>query len=118
MRYVLIDMALFLTPFVLFFAYVYWANPRRVAAGNDPLRTPWFWLWIAALVLAIAGFVVMRFVVDEHTGTYVPAQMGPDGKLIPGHFEGDDDAAPNVPPPRTPPPEAPPPPVPPPPSHP
>lgn len=117
MRLFLIDLALFLTPFVLFFAYARFVNPRRVGAGNDPLRTPWFWLIVVALVLAIAGFFVLRAIMPQHTGTYVPARVGPDGKLIPGHFEGDDDAPPYVPPPETPPPEPPPPPVPPPPSH-
>lgn len=118
MRLLLIDLALFAAPFVLFFLYARYANRRRAVAGSDPLRTPWFWLIVAALVLAIAGFFVLRAVMNQHTGQYVPAQMGPDGKLIPAHYEGDDDAPPYVPPPQTPPPEPPPPPVPPPPGRP
>jgi hypothetical protein len=118
MRYVIVDVLLFLLPFAAFFAFAWWANPRRVGAGKDPLNTPWFWLWVAALVLAIGGFLVMRFVIDAHTGTYIPATVGPDGKLIPGHFEGADDQPPHIGEPHSPPPEPPPPPVPPPPEHP
>ena len=43
-------------------------------------------------------------------GYAVPAAMGADGKIVPGHYE-DDDGPPRVPPPQTPPPEPPPKPV-------
>ncbi len=97
-----INILLFLLPFVLFFLYARATHTKRTSAGHDPLQTPWFWLLAVALVLAIAGFFVLRAMTDEHTGHYVPARMGPDGKLIPGHFEGEDHAPPYVAPPHQP----------------
>ena len=83
------EILLFLLPFVAFFTYARWANRRRATNGKDPLQTPWFWLVALGLVLAIGGFFAMRALIPEHTGHYIPATIGPDGKLIPGHFEGD-----------------------------
>lgn len=111
MRAVVLDLVLFLTPFAVFFAYAIWVNRRRAQSGADPLQTPWFWLMIAGLVFAIAGFFLLRGTIDPHMGRYIPAATNADGKIVPGHYEGDD-AAPRVPPPQTPPPEGPPPPVP------
>lgn len=109
---VVYEILLFLLPFAVFFTYARWANKRRAVNGVDPLQTPWFWLVALGLVLAAAGFFVMRWAIPDHTGIYVPAQVGADGKLVPGHFEGDDSAPPHVPKPTQPPAEPPPPPVP------
>lgn len=99
---IVFNILLFLLPFAAFFLYARYANAKRARAGHDPLETPWFWLVAIALVLAIAGFFVLRAAIDPHTGTYVPARVGPDGKLIPGHFVGDDDRPARVEPPRYP----------------
>ena len=99
---ILVNIALFLLPFAAFFLYARYANARRASAGHDPLETPWFWLAAAALSLAISGFFVLRLETDAHTGTYVPARVGPDGNLIPGHYEGDDDRPAHIEPPHHP----------------
>ncbi len=104
------NVALFLLPFVVYFSYARWANARRAATGTDPLLPPWYWLIVLGSLFAIVGFFAMRAFTDVHTGAYVPAAMGADGKIVPGHYE-DDDGPPRVPPPQTPPPEPPPKPV-------
>jgi hypothetical protein len=106
----LINLALFLTPFLVFFTYARWANARRSATGRDPLLPPWYWLAVLGLVFAVTGFFIMRAFENPHTGEYVPAAVGPDGRVIPGHYVGDDDRPARVAPPQQPPPEAPPPP--------
>ncbi len=88
-----INIALFLTPFVVFFAYAYWANPRRRAKGDDPLRTPWFYLLVLALVLAIGGFFVLRATIDPPEGCYIPARVV-EGKLEPARYEPCDGSRP------------------------
>ena len=57
--------------------------------GGDPLRTPWYWLVIAGLGLAIAGFVFMRLTADPHQGCYVRAYVDANGKTVDGHFTDD-----------------------------
>lgn len=111
MTRVLYEVLLFALPFIVFFSYAVWANSRRRARGDDPLQTPWYWLVVLGLVFAIAGFFIISATQPAHTGRYIPAQVGPDGKIIPGHYEGDG-GPPVVPPPHAPPPEPPPPPVP------
>lgn len=87
---IITNILLFLLPFAVFFTYAHFANRRRAIDGGDPLRTPWYWLIIAGLVLGIAGFFVMRLTADPHTGgCYVPARVGADGKLVDGHFTDD-----------------------------
>lgn len=103
---ILINIALFFVPFIVYFAYARWANARRAVNGTDPLQTPWFWLVIAGLACAVAGFVVPQFFVKPNSGQYVPAQVI-DGKLVPGHFEGDNDQKPHIEPPHAPPPGSP-----------
>ena len=83
MRTVLYDVLLFLLPFVAFFSYAVWANRRRARNGIDPLRTPWFWLLVTGLVLAIGGFFVLRATLEPHTGHYVPAVTNSDGSVSP-----------------------------------
>lgn len=104
---VFINIALFLVPFVVFFTYARWANARRAATGQDPILPPWYWLVVLGLVFAVTGFFAMRAFENPHTGEYIPAVVGPDGKIIPGHYVGDDRPA-YVPPPEQPPAERPP----------
>ena len=83
------NILLFLLPFAVFFTYAYFANRRRALDGGDPLRTPWYWLIILGLALGIAGFFAMRLTADSQTGCYVPAHVGPDGKVVNGTFTDD-----------------------------
>lgn len=83
-RPVLTEIALFLTPFVLYAVFLIASNagvlqtkswaPRRLAL-----------LLIAALVLMIGSFVVLaQFSGAPPGSTYVPAHIE-DGKFVPGH---------------------------------
>jgi hypothetical protein len=84
-RPVLTEIALFLTPFVLYAAFLLATNasvlhtkswaPRRLAP-----------LVIAALILMIGSFVVLaQFSGAPPGSTYVPAHVDEDGKFVPGH---------------------------------
>lgn len=86
---IITNIVLFLLPFAVFFAYAHVANRRRAIDGGDPLRTPWYWLIIAGLGLAIAGFVFMRLTADPHQGCYVRAYVDANGKTVDGHFTDD-----------------------------
>lgn len=85
MTRVLTEIALFLTPFVLYAAFLVATNanvlhskswaPRRLAP-----------LLIVALVLMIGSFVVLaQFSGAPPGSTYVPAHVDGDGKFVPGH---------------------------------
>jgi Family of unknown function (DUF6111) len=85
MTRVLTEIALFLTPFVLYAAFLIASNadvlhakswaPRRLAG-----------LLIAALVLMIGSFVVLaQFSGAPPGSTYVPAHVDEDGKFVPAH---------------------------------
>lgn len=88
---IIVNILLFLLPFAVFFTYAWFANQRRAAGGEDPLKTPWYWLIILGLLLGIAGFFAMRFMADPNEGCYVRARTGADGKVIPAHFNNDPD---------------------------
>ncbi|HZR61774.1 MAG TPA: DUF6111 family protein [Xanthobacteraceae bacterium] len=85
MTRVLTEIALFLTPFVLYAAFLVATNagvlhskswaPRRVAS-----------LLIVALILTIGSFVVLaQFAGAPPGSTYVPAHVDEHGKFVPGH---------------------------------
>lgn len=81
-RLILIQLALFLLPFVVFAA---WAFMKR-GEKTGPLfaNAPIFWLTAIGLVGVVIGF--LSFSSLERTGTdvvYEPARME-DGRLIPG----------------------------------
>lgn len=84
---IVFNILLFLLPFAVFLSYAHFANRSRAANGGDPLKTPWYWLLIAGLGLAIGGFFLMRATADPHKGgCYVPASTDPSGKLVDGYF--------------------------------
>ncbi len=85
------NILLFLLPFVVFFTYAHFANKRRALDGGDPLRTPWYWLVILGLILAIGGFFAMRLGADPHPGCYVRAHVDAAGKVVNGYFSEDPD---------------------------
>jgi uncharacterized membrane protein len=84
-RPALTEIALFLTPFVLYAAFLIatsagvlhpksWA-PRRLVS-----------LLIAALILMIGSFLVLaQFSGAPPGSTYVPAHVDEDGKFVPAH---------------------------------
>lgn len=85
MTRILTEIALFLTPFVLYAAFLVATNeavlhskswaPRRVAS-----------LLIVALILTIGSFVVLaQFSGAPPGSTYVPAHVDEHGKFVPGH---------------------------------
>ena len=82
-RPILTELALFLTPFVLYALFL--AATR--AGVLDTNSWPWStlaWLTIAALALVVGSFVVIaQFSGAPPGSTYVPAHLE-DGKLVPG----------------------------------
>lgn len=79
----LTELALFLTPFALYAAFLLATR----AGVMDPDSWPWStlaWLTIAALVLVVGSFVVVaEFTGSPPGSTYVPAHLE-NGKLVPG----------------------------------
>lgn len=83
LRRVLEELALFLIPFGLFFAYL-------VLVGRNPLqRAHWdaqaFRLVMAGLAIVIASLVLTGLFSERHAQGYVPAHME-NGQLVPGTF--------------------------------
>jgi cobalamin biosynthesis protein CobD/CbiB len=71
-------------PFVLWFVWRAWA--RRT--GREMGSTPWPWLFAAgALLLGISLIGTAVFHRDNRDEVYVPAEVGPGGRVTEGHFE-------------------------------
>jgi hypothetical protein len=80
------EVALFLTPFVLYAAFL-WATRAHVLDLERWSMNVLVWLTIAALVLMIGSFVIFaQFTGAPPGSTYVPAHMD-HGKFIPGKTE-------------------------------
>ena len=76
--------ALVVLPFVVWFAWAWWA--RRT--GRPMGSTPWPWLFAAGaslVVLSLIGTVVFHR--DNRGDTYVPAHTTPSGRVTQGRFE-------------------------------
>lgn len=73
-----------LAPTVLFFSVLYL---RRLLFGAEPPKnTPWFWLALTGMLLvgAAFGWQWAQGVGDlRDDQRYVPAQMAPDGSIVP-----------------------------------
>ncbi len=83
LRVFAIRLAIFALPFVVYFV---WREAAR-RSGRPMGSTPWPWLVALGAVLAAAsliGTVVLR--PGPENGTYVPAQVRPDGSVAPGRF--------------------------------
>jgi hypothetical protein len=79
----LIEVSLFLTPFVAYAIFV-WATRAGVLDPKAWSLPVLGWLILAAFALMIASFVVMaQFGGAPPHSTYVPAHME-DGRLVPG----------------------------------
>lgn len=86
-RQILIEVALFLVPFL---AYALWLRAAGPAAGPERRPAPVAMLALAGLVLAIAGLAVLVLTEEDGkagtTGRYVPTHFE-NGVLVPGHFD-------------------------------
>lgn len=72
------------TPFVVWFI---WRDVAR-RTGRPMGATPWTWLTaIAGVLLGLSLMATTMFHNDNRGQTYVPAEVGADGRVLPGHFE-------------------------------
>ena len=84
-RTLLIEFALFLTPFVVYGALML-ATRGTLVPEHWSARTLAL-LSVAAIALMIVGLVVFEYGRNAPPGSrYVPAEMR-DGQFVPGHFE-------------------------------
>ncbi|EJW11580.1 hypothetical protein A33M_2992 [Rhodovulum sp. PH10] len=85
-RTFLVELALFLVPFVAYALFL--AATRNGALDAGAWRLPVLgWLTLAAFVVLIGSFVVMaQFGGAPPRSDYVPAHVE-NGRLVPGHFE-------------------------------
>jgi hypothetical protein len=82
-RPVLTEIALFLTPFILYAVFL-WATRAGVLHPDSWSWAVIAWLTIAALASVVVSFVVMaQFAGAPPHSTYVPAHIE-DGKFVPG----------------------------------
>jgi hypothetical protein len=85
-RSILTQILLFLTPFAVYALFLYGTRSGVLQIESWSAKTVG-WLTAAAVILVIAGFVVLGQLGYQPAGsTYVPPHME-DGKLIPGHFK-------------------------------
>lgn len=86
LRQVLIELALFLTPFAVYAALLF-------ATRGTLVPESWSARTLALLSAAAVGLVVLGLVVFEMRSVapvgarYVPAHTAEDGTFVPGHFE-------------------------------
>jgi hypothetical protein len=82
-RPILIELALFLAPFVLYAIYL-WATRAGVLHPQSWSLRRLAWLTIAALALMLGSFVMLAEFSGSPPGTrYEPAHME-DGRFVPG----------------------------------
>jgi len=82
LRVILINILLFLLPFMVYAAYVVWVKgvaPNRAMAG-----APFLWLILAGLVVLFVGlFTLVEFSGGDREGSYQPSVLE-DGVIKPG----------------------------------
>ena len=89
MRGFLTVLILLMTPAVLYFAYVAYANAQGDGGGlpRPPARVPWSWLAIAGGLLVVVGFMAYSLLgLGSDKGAYHPAQIR-DGRIEEGYFD-------------------------------
>jgi uncharacterized membrane protein YczE len=85
-RPVFTELALFLTPFVIYAIFL-WATRAQVLEPQSWPTSRLIWLTISAFVLMIGSFIVLaQFSGAPPGSSYVPAHIE-DGKFVPGHYE-------------------------------
>jgi hypothetical protein len=83
-RPVLTELALFLTPFVVYAVFL-WATRAGVLDAASWSLGRLAWLLIAAFVLMIGSFIVLAEWGGAPPGsTYIPAHYDDKGNLVPG----------------------------------
>ena len=71
-------------PFLLWFAWAWWAKRSGRAMGS----TPWAWLAGAGLLLvALSLLVTPLFHRDNRGEVYVPGEVTSGGRVSEGHYE-------------------------------
>jgi hypothetical protein len=84
-RFTLIQLCLFIAPFVVYAGYLAFAG-QPVNAMATWRQAPLFYLTVAGLVATVIGFAVLAsFDTTGLEGAYVPTQYK-DGVLVPGQF--------------------------------
>jgi len=84
LRVLLFRAVLVAAPFVMWFVW------REIArrTGRPMGATPWAWLIAASAVLVGISLLVMVLFQDDHRGErYIPAEIGPGGRVGPPQFE-------------------------------
>jgi nicotinamide riboside transporter PnuC len=72
------------TPFLLWFVWRAWARRN----GREPGATPWTWLFAAgAILVGLSLMASALFHTDNRGQTYVPGEVGPDGRVTEGRYE-------------------------------
>lgn len=84
LRLALIEIALFLTPFAVYAAWLWFT--RGSAARANWTAGPVYFAALAGLVLTVLGFVLLASFGEAERGAYRPAEVR-DGVLVPGRFE-------------------------------
>lgn len=85
-RPILTELLLFLTPFAVYALFLFGTRAGVLRVESWPAKSVG-WLTAAAVVLMIAGFLVLGQLDYQPPGSsYVPPHME-DGKLVPGHFK-------------------------------
>ncbi len=84
LRLLLLRGALMAAPFAAWFLWRAWARRN----GREPGATPWAWLFAAAgVLLALSLMATAIFHTDTRGQTYVPGEVGPDGRVTEGRYE-------------------------------
>jgi TRAP-type C4-dicarboxylate transport system permease small subunit len=84
LRLLITRAALIALPFVVWFAWRWWA--RRT--GREMGATPYAWLFaIGAVLVGLSLMATVVFQKDNRGERYVPAEVQPDGKVAGSRFE-------------------------------
>lgn len=84
LRVILPRLLLIAIPFAMWFV---WAQVAR-RTGRPMGATPWAWLFAAGAALVALSLVATALLQPDNRGeTYVPGEVGADGRVTPGRFE-------------------------------
>ena len=87
MRFLLLELLLLVTPFLIYRAYVLYVVRKKAEKGLSWNEGPITWEVIAGIVLAIIGLVTWGLTADRYgKGPYTPATYQ-DGVITPGSIE-------------------------------
>ena len=88
LRIFLLQLFLFLLPFIGYGVYV-WVTRGLAAAQKSYDTTRLVWLVLAGLACVVLGAEVLAAFGEQQSGAYVPLEYR-DGQLVPGGFRGAD----------------------------